>query len=246
MASRLAAGNVTGALTAADAAVTNAPSDARALVVAARTYGQTRDFAKSEALLKRAIQADPELLEAYSLLGQLYVDQKRLDEAMREFVALSALQPTAVGPKTVIAVLHHVANRRAQAKKAYEDVLRIDPSAVVAANNLAWMTVEDGGNLDVALQLAQAAKARAPRSPEVSDTLGWIFYRRGLFAFAVAAFEESVKEAPKNPEYHYRLGLALAKNGNARRAKESLSTALALSQSFPGAADAKAVLAGLP
>ncbi len=246
VASRLAAGNVDGALAVANAAVDKAPGDARSLVVAARAYGDTRDYKAAEALLKRAIEADPSILEAYSMLGQLYVADQRLDEAMREFERLATLQPTAVGPKTVVAVLHHMANRRAEAKRAYEAVLRVDSSAVVDNNNLAWMKVEDGENLDMALQLAQAAKARAPQAPEVSDTLGFIYYKRGLFAFSVAAYEDAVKLDPKNPEHRYHLGLALAKNNQPRLAREAFTSALALSRSFAGAADARAQLAVLP
>lgn len=246
VASRLAAGNVAGALAVANTVLATSPTDARSLVLAARAYGEARDFKNAEAVLKRAIEADPSLLEAYSMLGQLYVADQRLEDALREFQRLSERQPTAVGPKTVVAVLHHMANRRAEAKKAYEAVLRVDSSAVVAANNLAWMKVEDGEDLTTALQLAQAAKVRAPQSPEVSDTLGLIYYRRNLFAFAAAAFEDAVRYAPQNPEYHYRLGLALSRNNNPAKAKASFRKALAISSTFPGAADAAAQLAALP
>lgn len=246
VASRIAAGNVSGALAAANDAVQKAPADARSLIVAARAYGEARDFKAAESLLKRAIDADPSMLEAYSMLGQLYVADNRLNDALREFERLSTLQPTAVGPKTVVAVLHHMANRRAEAKQAYEAVLRVDATAVVANNNLAWMKVEDGENLDSALQLAQAAKARAPQSAEVSDTLGLIYFKRNLFAFSAAAYDDAVKFDPTNPEYRYRLGLALAKNNQPQRARDALAAALALSQTFPGADDAKAQLDALP
>lgn len=246
VASRLAAGNVDGALAAANAAVEKAPTDARSLVVAARAYAGNKDYASAEGMLKRAIDADPSMLEAYSMLGQLYVVDKRLDEALREFDRLSALQPKAVGPKTVVAVLHHMAGRRADAKQAYEAVLRVDSTAVVANNNLAWMKVEDGENLDLALQMAQAAKARAPQSPEVSDTLGLIYFKRGLFSFSAAAYEDAVKYDPRNPEHHYHLGLAQAKNNQPDKARESFAAALKLNPSFAGAADAKAQLAALP
>ena len=71
------------------------------------------------------------------MLGQLYVATNRLDDALREFTRLASLQPKAVGPRTVVAVLHHMANRRDDAKTAYEAVLQVDAGAVVAANNLA-------------------------------------------------------------------------------------------------------------
>ena len=50
----------------------------------------------------------------------------------------------------------------------------------VAANNLAWMYAETGENLDMALQLAQAAARRLPNIPAIQDTLGWIHHKKGL------------------------------------------------------------------
>ena len=86
----------------------------------------------------------------------------------------------------------------------------------------------------------------SPQAPEGSDTLGLIYFKRRLFAFSAAAYEDAVKLDPKNPEHRYHLGLALAKNNQPQRAREAFTSALALSQSFAGAADAKAQLAALP
>ncbi len=70
--------------------------------------------------------------------------------------------------------------KNAEAQKQYEKVMTLDPRAPVAANNLAWIYAESGANLDVALQLAQTAKAGLPDSPEVDDTLGWVYYKKDL------------------------------------------------------------------
>jgi tetratricopeptide (TPR) repeat protein len=115
----------------------------------------------------------------------------------------------------------------------------------VAANNLAWIYAEDGGNLDVALGLAQTAKSRLPDSPEATDTLGWVYYKKGLASLAVPVFRENVDKAPKNPVYQYHLGLAHAKSGNKEEARKALEQALALDPKFDGSADAQRVLAGL-
>ena len=49
-----------------------------------------------------------------------------------------------------------------------------------AANNLAWVLAAHGGDKDKALALAQIATELVPEDPHVSDTLGWILYRRGV------------------------------------------------------------------
>ena len=59
----------------------------------------------------------------------------------------------------------------AEAKVKYEKVLSLNSHAGVAANNLAWIYAASDGNLDMALQLAQTAKAQLPDRPEVNDTL---------------------------------------------------------------------------
>ena len=127
----------------------------------------------------------------------------------------------------------------------FERVLAIDSKAPIAANNLAWIYAENGGNLDVALQLAQTAFAAAPNSAEVADTLGWIYLRKELYPLAIKALDRAIELDPKNPTFQYHLGLAYARNGNAERARARLEAALRLRPDFDGAADAKRVLAGL-
>ncbi len=50
---------------------------------------------------------------------------------------------------------------------------------------LASVMLQSGGNLDVALSLAQTARRGMPDSPNVADTLGWIYYQKGAYRSAV-------------------------------------------------------------
>jgi tetratricopeptide (TPR) repeat protein len=117
-----------------------------------------------------------------------------------------------------------------EAKKAYERALSIDRLAPIAANNLAWLHAETGGNLDVALDLAQRAKQAQPASPDVDDTLGWVFYKKKLPAFAIPPLKRAVESNPRNGVYQFHLGLALLDAGpeNAAAARLALEKALKL------------------
>jgi tetratricopeptide (TPR) repeat protein len=241
--SKVAAGDAGGAALLATQTVSRSPEDARLLVVSARAFALANDLAKAESTLRTAIERDPQLLEAYSMLGQIYMRQNRADEALREFQRLAELQPNEVGPRTIVGVLLHAAGKVGDARQSYEAALRLDPTAVVAANNLAWMTMEEGGNLDVALQLAQAATQRAPSSGVVRDTLGRIYYRKGLYPSAIAALEEAVKLEAKNADYRVQLAMAYARNGEAAKARAALDAALALNPKAAAAAEAQALLA---
>ena len=139
-----------------------APKDSAVLALAGRTWAATGDTAKGEEFLRRAIDADPSNLEAYSQLGALYYSQKKLDQALAEFDKLAARQPSAVGPPTMAALILQAQGKDEEARKRYERIVEKDPHAAVASNNLAWMYASRGEQLDRALQLAQAAKAALP------------------------------------------------------------------------------------
>ena len=136
--------------------------------------------------------------------------------------------------QTLAGVILEAQKKPDEARKRYQQALAIDPEMPVAANNLAWMYVESGDNMDVALQLAQTATRRLPDNPAMQDTLGWIYYKKGLAALAVPPFERSVKLDPRNPVFHYHLGLAYLKAGDSTRARVALQEALTLAPNFTG------------
>jgi tetratricopeptide (TPR) repeat protein len=222
-------------------------SDATAplLMLAARTYAGTGDVQTAEQYLRRVLQKDPTYLQAYGALGQLYLKQRRLDAALTEFDALAERDPKPVAALTLAGIILDAQGKTSEARARFERVLQIDSNAPVAANNLAWLMAEAGDNLDVALQLAQTAQRGLPESPEVTDTLGVIYYKKGLFALAIPPLKASVAKNPANPFYQFHLGLAYAKSGDTTNARQALERALALKSDFKGADEARSVLESL-
>ena len=113
-------------------------------------------------MLRQIIEIDPDQLPAYDLLGRLYMSQKRLTDAQAEFERLVERRPESPGPKTMVATLLHLQNRLPEAQKKYEEIVHGPRGTAVASNNLAWLYATSGGDLDVALTLAQAAKRALP------------------------------------------------------------------------------------
>lgn len=241
----VATGKAPDGLKRIDAQLVRTPNAAPVYILAARTHMANRDVEKAEQSLRKAIEIDAAQLPAYGMLGQLYLGQKKLDQAIAEFESLTKRQPKNVGAQTMIGMVLQAQGKGAEAQKQYEKVLTIDGRAPVAANNLAWMYAEQGTNLDQALQLAQTAKAALPEQPEVNDTLGFVYLKMNLGTLAVPPLKVSVEKDPRNPVYHYRLGLAYVKTGDKVAAKRELESALKLSDSFAGADEARKALADL-
>jgi tetratricopeptide (TPR) repeat protein len=225
-----------------DAAVKRNPKNGQIATLAAETYIALGDYARAEPALRQAIEADPANLRTYGLFAQVLISQKRLADGTREFENLAQRAPKAVGVQTFMAVLLQVQNRTDEARVQYQRVLAIDPRAPVAANNLAMMYADDGEQLDMALQLAQTAKAQLPDDPRVSDTLAWVYYKKNLSESAIPLLEPLARQEPDNPTYRYHLGLVYAQAGKDILARQSLERALALKLPAVDAVEARRAL----
>lgn len=212
------------------------------LLVAARTYGALGQLAVAEQYLRRAIEADTAYLPAYAALGQLYLGQKKLDQARAEFETLAQRHSQPAAALTMAGMILQVQGRLPDARERFEQALAIDPDAAVAANNLAWMLAESGENLDRALQLAQRASATLPEAAEVDDTIGWIYVTKKLPQLALPPLQRAVARDPGRAAYLYHLGRAYVDTGDIAHGRESLERALRLGHNFPGAGDARQLL----
>jgi tetratricopeptide (TPR) repeat protein len=187
------------------------PNNTEMLLLAARVYESVGNLGKSEQVLQRTIEIDASKLQAYEMLARQYRSQKRTDEALKQLDERSKQEPPTVQAHTLAAMLLEAQHRTREARKRYELALTLDPKAAVAATRLAWIYAETGGNLDTALQLARTAARGLPDSAPVEDTLGWIYYKKGLAALAIPSFQKSVDQDPANPVYASHLALAQAK-----------------------------------
>ena len=91
-----------------------------------------------------------------------------------------------------------------KAQEAYQKTLALKPGDPIAANNLANVMLQSGGNIDVAMSLAESARRGMPDSPNAADTLGWIYYQKGVYGSAISMLQEALKlqskqHAPDNP-----------------------------------------------
>lgn len=222
--------------------LTERPDDANVLMMAAQTYNAIGDAFEMEKALKRTVEVDPQSLQAYAMLGKMYYQQGRLDLARSELETYVNRAPNSVPANTMLGTILQLQGKDDDAKTRYNKALQVDPRAAVAANNLAWIDANRNGNLDLALQLAQTAKSRLPNRHEIDDTLGWIYYKKGLSSMAIESLTSSVQKQPENPSYNYHLALAHHQNGNTDEARKYLQKALKSNANFAGADEAKKLL----
>jgi tetratricopeptide (TPR) repeat protein len=200
------------------------------------------DLAAAESNLKKAVELNPNVPALQIALAGFYMRQKMTDKAKKQYETAIEKAPQALSPYMSLGLIYESEKNYKKAQDFYEKALKINPNFVPAANNLAYIYAEHGGNIDVALNLAQKAREAMPEDPHVADTLGWIYYKKNIFATAIGYLKESVDKNPNHPVTRYHLGMAYYKNGNHDLAKNELQAALKLAGDFPGADEARSTI----
>lgn len=210
-----------------------------------RIYMLTNNLDEAEKSMKKTLSLKNDLVSPYIDLGNIYARKGAVEEAKKQFEQAIKANPKAITPYMQLGVTYERQMKTDKAIEYYKKALDIDPKFAPAANNLAWLYAEHGGNIDVALSLAETAKEQQANDPSISDTLGWIYLKKGAYLKAIALFKESLDKLPDNPSIHYHLGMAYYEKGDKKFAKEELIASLKISDKYPESEDARKVLSEL-
>lgn len=211
----------------------------------AKAHMAMTNFAAAEKELHAAIEADPNYRPAFLLLSGLYSTTKRGDESIRSLEALTKLRTNDWAAHLLLASVHQQNGRLEKAQEQYEKVVAINPSQVVALNNLAGMYLETDGKLDRALDFATRARAVSRNDPFTADTLGWVQFKRKEYDQALELIQESARALPLDPEVQYHLGMVHYRLGEELPARAALEKSVQSARTFTGKEEAKQVLAAL-
>ena len=194
------------------------------------------------AAFETAAEKAPEFIRPRMRLARYWMGNGRPAKALAYYLAVETIDPGYLPALTGIALIRDAGGEFGQAETYYRRILALDPRNAVVTNNLAFLLSEKKGGLEEAFRLAQTARTLSPDNPDILDTLGWIYYKKGSYFNAVAEFEEGLKTAPDNAILHYHYGMALYMVKSYEKARVHLKKALALDPDFKGADGARKIL----
>jgi tetratricopeptide (TPR) repeat protein len=229
------------AITKVQAAVDRVPTSATTTLLG-KLYVENKQPGLAETALQKAIQIDPKNAEAIFVLYQLKSTRGAKDEA--EALITDSIKNGISDPR-----LYDLQGMGLEAKgdwksaeAAYQKTLAMKPDDAMAANNLAYLLLEHGGDVNLAVSLAQTARRGLPKATATADTLAWASFHVGAYDTAKKLLEDSVKEQPANPTYQFHLGMTYLKLGDATKGKAALQKALSLAPQGPHADEIRAQL----
>jgi tetratricopeptide (TPR) repeat protein len=213
--------------------------------VLAIAYIAHGDRELAETALQDVIRRAPKYVAPRVRLSELYRDWGKYDKALATVDQALKAEPKNLDLLLVQGVTYEAKGDAPNAQRSYEAALSINPSFAAAGNNLATLLAESGAGLDRALQVITAASAADPANPAITDTFGWVLFKRGDYAKAVAMLKDAALELPNEPTVAYHLGMAESKAGDLASARRELQRAATSNVAFPEKSAAQKALAAL-
>ena len=236
------------AIAAANAQIAKAPNNSNFYdLLGTALFNTKKDLPGAEGALRKAIELDKNNVDALEKLGKVQVQEGSADQALALYQQSIKDNPREVAFYILCGELYEAKKDWEQAKSMYQQALSVSPDHPLASNNLAYVILEQGGNVDVAMGMAQTARRGMPDSPNAADTLGWAYYQKGIYQSAISQFQEALRLSekrggPEDADVHYHLGLAYQKTNQPALARQQLEKAVKLS---PNNAEARKALSDL-
>ena len=147
--------------------------------------------AEYEILLKLAAQNEPANTDVYLYLGQLYYAQGKLPEAIAQFLKIVGIDGNNTTALYLLGSVYADNNDRDKAIATFRRVLELMPDNDEALNSLGYMYAESGVHLNEALQMVRKAIRMDPLNGAYYDSLGWVLYKKGMYAQALIALQKA-------------------------------------------------------
>ena len=173
-------------------------------------------------------------------LAMLDYGEGKFDSARKTLAEVLKRWPHNVEALIQMAQIEDKTGRPLEAIAYYEKALQENSNNPQALNNLAYLLADSGKDPDRALALAQQVKELLPNSPTVDDTIGWAYYKKGLFQPA----RDYLKKpgSPNSPQRMCHLAMTYFQLGDRNQAFTILQAVMKTDPSLPEAKEAMALL----
>jgi tetratricopeptide (TPR) repeat protein len=216
------------ALQRVQAQVAKVPDDSAYYFLLGEMLLGNHKTAEAQSALENAVRLNKNNVGACLLLAQIQDAAGQQDQAAGTYDHSLRDNPSDVRLYLALGALEERRENWQRAEQLYQKVLQIQTDQPTAANNLSFLLLEHGGDVNYALSLAQTARHGMPSSANTADTLAWAYYKMGIYESAINLLQEAIKKAPQNATYHYHLGVVYQKSEKVALAKSSFQRALQL------------------
>lgn len=191
---------------------------------AAHRRGQ---FAAAEKGYRELLRRHPGWGRVLNALGNLMLDQNRIEDAKEAFESGAALNPPDLSSCYNLGRLKQLENDHPGAIVLYKSMIDMQPDIALAWNNLGVAYREIGQKND-ALESFRTAVRCAPEMAEAWNNLGVAQDELDQAENAVYSYRKAIEIQPDYVSPHMNLGISLQKSDKFKEAEEHYRAVLAL------------------
>ncbi|OQX00856.1 MAG: hypothetical protein BWK80_61115 [Desulfobacteraceae bacterium IS3] len=189
-------------------------------------YQQQGDIEKGIRFLTDIIKKVPNNPDFMIYLASFYEDIEEFEKA--ENILLDGLDalPENIRLYFRLGVVYDKWGRKRDSIEIMRKVIALDPKDANALNYLGYTYADLGENLDEAEQLIRDALKYKPDDGYIMDSLGWVYYKKGLYDKALEILEKSVKLVSDDPTIFEHIGDVYLMVGEKKKALEFFERSL--------------------
>jgi len=224
------------------------PQTAYSLTLLGETNLTLRHLDEAASWFDQAIAKAPAFQSPYISRARLFMAKNQSEEALAVLRKAVEQQPSDLRAPMMIADILGSQKKYDESIKGYEDILKRNPKADIAANNMAQLIADAQTDDSSAMEKARVAAERfiSSTNPLFLDTLAWVYFRQDNLTQAQAVMDRVMTFGDKLPaQIHYHNGAILLKIGKTAEAKAELQKALADKKDYSGRGEAETLLKGL-
>lgn len=192
----------------------------KAVLIIAFHYVDMNENAKAIALLEKALKVVPKNIEFMLYLGSFYEEEEMYQKAIDMYLLGLSYDKNSTKLYFRLGVVYDKKGDRISCIKEMKKVISLDPEDANALNYLGYTYADLGMNLEEAEDLISRALQFKPDDGYITDSLGWLYYKKGNYEKAVATLEKAVDLIPNDPILLEHLGDAFNKTSEPKKALE--------------------------
>ncbi|BAQ16492.1 FOG: TPR repeat [Methyloceanibacter caenitepidi] len=177
----------------------------------------------AKAVLEKIIAENPDDIRPLDALGSILRSKERHEEAREYYTRAIDLVDKPTQRNWALYYARGVTNERLKdwpaAEADFKKALELNPDESLILNYLGYSWVDQGMNLDQAMDYIRKAVSLKPDDGYYVDSLGWAYYRLGKMPQAVEQLERAVELRPDDPIINDHLGDAYWRVGRTLEAK---------------------------
>ncbi|MBF0101037.1 MAG: tetratricopeptide repeat protein [Desulfobacterales bacterium] len=198
----------------------------RAVIHQALLYKEIGKNDKAIHLLEKIAQNYEADTDMIIFLSSLYEEENQYEKA--ETLLADMIEKDAENTKLHfrLGVLYDKWKKPDLFEKHMKLVIQLDPEDSNALNYLGYSYADAGVNLDEAQRLIEKALEHKPNDGYITDSLGWVFYKKGDYQKAVEQLKKAVQLIPDDPILLEHLGDAYLKMDQIEDARKCYQKAI--------------------